>query len=247
MPTLFISDLHLSHQRPEKIRLFERMLAHARGGVEALYILGDLFEVWVGDDDDTAPHPAILAALKAVSAGGTPLYVMRGNRDFLLGRGFESATGCRLLDDTTVADLHGRRVLLMHGDTLCTRDLAYQAFRRKVRDIGWQRRFLSKPLWVRKLVGRYARLRSCLASRGKSDYVMDVDAGAVDAAMRAQGVSLLIHGHTHRPAIHEFHIEGQPARRIVLGDWYEQDSVLVCDRDGERLLRVSDYLGCELS
>lgn len=242
MATVFISDLHLSAHRPEKLSLFCRLLERSAGRVEALYILGDLFEVWVGDDDDTTPHPRIVESLRRFGAGSTPLMVMRGNRDFLLGERFATAARCTLLEDPHVAELYGRSTLFMHGDLLCTQDVDYQAFRRKVRDPQWQRRFLGLPLWIRKLLGRYARWRSRLASRGKPPQMMDVEPSTVMAAMREHGASLLIHGHTHRPAVHDFELDGKRVRRIVLGDWYEQDSVLVCDDSGQQLLRVEEYL-----
>jgi UDP-2,3-diacylglucosamine hydrolase len=242
MRTIFISDLHLSGQRPEKLHVFQTLLGRAAGCVDALYILGDLFEVWVGDDDDTPPNPDILNAMRAFSDRGTPLYVMHGNRDFFMGETFAEKTGCTLLSDPHTTDLYGTRVLLMHGDLLCTQDTDYLAFRRKVRALPWQQRFLSRPLWLRKAIGRYARWRSRHASRRKADYIIDVEQASVEATMRAHGVRLLIHGHTHRPAIHDFELDGAPARRIVLGDWYVQDSVLVCDAAGQRLLPVSDFL-----
>src|SRR5579885_2894577 len=233
MAALFISDLHLTARRPAKLALFRELLRRAAGRVEALYILGDLFEVWVGDDDDTPPYTEISDAL---------LYVMRGNRDFLMGARFEQLSGARLLPDPHVAELYGQRVLLMHGDLLCTRDRDYQDFRDKVRNPRWQRRFLSLPLFLRKLLGRFARLRSRLALRGKPAYLMDVDPAAVERSMREHGVRLLIHGHTHRPAVHALDIDGQPARRVVLGDWYEQDSALLLDAGGPQLMRVTDCL-----
>ncbi|MCG3200247.1 MAG: UDP-2,3-diacylglucosamine hydrolase [Gammaproteobacteria bacterium] len=242
MRTIFISDLHLSGQRPEKLQTFQALLSRAAGRVEALYILGDLFEVWVGDDDDTPPNPEILNAMREFSGRGTPLYVMHGNRDFFMGGAFAGKTGCTLLADPHAADLYGTRVLLMHGDLLCSQDTDYQAFRQKVRAPPWQQRFLSRPLWVRKAIGHYARWRSRHASRRKADYIIDVDQASVEAAMRAHGVRLLIHGHTHRPAIHDFDLDGEPARRIVLGDWYVRDSVLVCDAASQRLMPVGEFL-----
>ncbi|HTT07613.1 MAG TPA: UDP-2,3-diacylglucosamine diphosphatase [Gammaproteobacteria bacterium] len=242
MATLFISDLHLSAHRPEKLALFRELLQWAAGRVDALYILGDLFEVWVGDDDNTPPYPDIIAALRTVSIASTPLYVMRGNRDFLMGARFEMLTGGRLLPDPYVTEFYGQRVLLMHGDLLCTHDRDYQNFRRKVRNPRWQRRFLSLPLFLRKLSGKCARLRSRLALRHKPAYIMDVDATAVERSMREHGVRLLIHGHTHRPAVHNLTIDGQPALRVVLGDWYEQDSALLLDAGDPQLMRVTDCL-----
>ena len=242
MTTLFISDLHLGAGNRDKIPLLGRLLARAAGRVDALYILGDLFEVLVGDDDDTAPYPEIIGLLRRFSASGTPLFIMPGNRDFLIGPAIVAAAGGRLLDDPTVIDLHGEPALLMHGDTLCTRDLDYQAFRRRVRDPAWQRRFLSWPLWTRKLAGRYARLRSRLTYGTKPESIMDVDADTVTAVIRHHGVRLLIHGHTHRPAIHELRVEGQPARRVVLGDWYRRDWVLACGGGDPQLFGVEECL-----
>ena len=218
MTTLFISDLHLSLERPDKIRLFGELLRRSAGRVDALYILGDLFEVWVGDDDDTPPYPELLAQMKQFAASGTPLYVMRGNRDFLMGPAFEAATGAKLLDDPTVIDLYGERTLIMHGDLLCTRDTAYQDFRRKVRDPAWQAKFLRWPLWLRKLSGRLARLRSRLAIWHKHPEIMDVELTTVQKTLIEQGANQLIHGHTHRPAIHESVLRGARTRHYPVGN-----------------------------
>ena len=207
-----------------------------------MYILGDLFEVWIGDDDETPPYPEILSLLRRFSDSGTPLFVMRGNRDFLFGQAFEKKTGAQLLPDPVHVDLAGCKALLMHGDLLCTRDLDYQRFRSKVRNPEWQRRFLARPRWLRKWLGRLARYRSRMVSRRKPEDLMDVDAETVVAFMRTEQARLLIHGHTHRPAIHELTLDGKAVRRIVLGDWYEQDSVLSCDSRGPRLIRVAEFL-----
>ncbi len=242
MATVFVSDLHLSRERPAKLELFDRLLARAAERADALYILGDLFEVWVGDDDDTPPHAQVVRSLARYAHSGAPLYFMHGNRDFLAGPGFAAAAGCTLLPDSAPVDLYGTPCLLMHGDLLCTDDTGYQAFRRRVRDPAWQRRFLAKPLWLRKMSGRLARLASRAASLGKPEAIMDVNEKAVRETLLAGNATLLIHGHTHRPGVHDVPLGGRVARRIVLGDWYEQDSVLVCDADGQQLLRVGDYL-----
>jgi len=242
MATVFVSDLHLSRERPEKLDLFDLLLARAARRADALYVLGDLFEVWLGDDDDTPPHPRVVRSLARYARGGAGLYFMRGNRDFLAGPTFAAAAGCALLPDPAPIDLYGTPCLLMHGDLLCTDDIAYQAFRRRVRDPDWQRRFLAKPLWRRKMISRLARLASRAASLGKPEAIMDVNGEAVRETLRAGNATMLIHGHTHRPGIHEVALGGRVARRIVLGDWYEQDSVLRCDGDGQQLLRVRDYL-----
>lgn len=242
MHTLFISDLHLSERRPDKLELFENLLAAVPGRIDALYILGDLFEVSVGDDDDAPPQPAVIRALRTLTAAGTPLKVMHGNRDFFFGSPFERATGAQLLCDPYPMTLNGTATLLMHGDLLCTGDVQYQAFRRRVRDPAWQKRFLARPLWMRQMIGRYARWRSRHASRRKPDYIMDVNQASVEQVMRQHGAQLLIHGHTHRPAIHDFMLDGNPARRIVLGDWYGQESVLLCSAAGQELMSTEACL-----
>jgi UDP-2,3-diacylglucosamine hydrolase len=243
MATLFISDLHLDALRPEPLRRFQVLLAGPARRAEALYILGDLFEAWIGDDDDRPPHPEVLAALADLSATGTPVYVMRGNRDFLMGPEFEAQTGCRLLPDPTVVALYGEATLLMHGDTLCTEDLEYQAFRRQVRDPRWQSGFLARPLAERAALAEKAREGSRMATQGKAEAIMDVSPKTVVETMQAHGVRQLIHGHTHRPAIHRLVLSSGEALRIVLGDWYQTDSVLVLDERGLTLTRVADAGG----
>ena len=240
MATLFISDLHLDALRPEPLMRFHALLAGPARQAEALYILGDLFEAWIGDDDDRPPHPGVLTALADLAASGTPLYVMRGNRDFLMGPQFEAQTGCRLLPDPTVVDLYGEPTLLMHGDTLCTEDLEYQAFRRQVRDPRWQSGFLARPLAERAALAQKAREGSRMATQGKAEAIMDVTPEAVVETMQAHGVRQLIHGHTHRPAIHRLVLSSGEARRVVLGDWYQTDSVLVLDERGPTLTRVAE-------
>ncbi len=243
MATLFISDLHLDAVRPEPLTRFHALLAGPARRAEALYILGDLFEAWIGDDDDRPPHPEVIASLADLCATGTPVYVMRGNRDFLVGARFEAETGCRLLRDPTVVDLYGEPTLLMHGDTLCTEDLEYQTFRRQVRDPRWQSGFLARPLAERAALAQKAREGSRMATQGKAEAIMDVTQEAVVETMRAHGVRQLIHGHTHRPAIHRLVLQSGEARRIVLGDWYETDSVLCLDERGPTLTRVAEVGG----
>lgn len=236
--TLFVSDLHLSRERPGKVRLFRQFLSATAARVEALYVLGDLFEYWLGDDDDAPPHEEIVEALRAFADAGPALYFMRGNRDFLIGERFAHRTGCRLLADPTVIDLYGRRTLVMHGDLLCTRDHAYQSLRKMVNDPGWQTQVLSKPLSERRLLAENMRSGSRAHTAAQEEFIMDVEHGTVERYLRDHGVRELIHGHTHRPRIHEFDIDGRAARRIVLGDWYAGDSVLVAEPAGERLERV---------
>ena len=197
-----------------------------------LYILGDLFEAWLGDDDTSDFHREITTALHTCVQGGTPVFVMHGNRDFLIGAEFEKQSGCRLLPDPSVIDVGGMPVLIMHGDTLCTDDIEYQEFRITVRDAEWQRQFLTKPLQQRREIARHLRDESQIRTRAKSEQIMDVNQQTVERVMREHHISLLIHGHTHRPALHDFILDGKPARRIVLGDWYEQGSVLTHDARG---------------
>ena len=234
--TLFISDLHLDTRRPAVTDLFLDFLA----GLEparcaGLYVLGDLFEAWIGDDNDDAHDLRVIASLRDTTARGIPVRVMHGNRDFLLGEGFAHATGCTLLADPTVIELDGEPTLLMHGDTLCTDDTEYQQFRALVRNPAWQQQFLAKPIAERRAIAANLRETSRQRTGEKAAYIMDVNPQAVEATLRAHGVRRLIHGHTHRPAVHDLSIDGEPAQRIVLGDWYEQGSVLRCDAGGLRL------------
>lgn len=233
MATLFISDLHLCAQRPAIINLFLDFLRQRAARADALYILGDLFEYWIGDDAAReAEFAPIVDALHALTQGGTPACILHGNRDFLIGADFEKASGCRLLPDPSLIDLNGERVLLMHGDTLCTDDVAYLNFRRMVRDPQWITGFLGKTVDERNAVVRNLRETSKAAMAEKKPEIMDVNAITVETVMRQHAVRHLIHGHTHRPAQHEFLLDGQRVRRTVLGDWYEQGSVLACDARG---------------
>ncbi|MBS0583440.1 MAG: UDP-2,3-diacylglucosamine diphosphatase [Proteobacteria bacterium] len=226
MPTLFISDLHLDPRRPHIVDLYTELLAGEARRADALYVLGDLFEAWIGDDDDAELPARVAAATRALREAGVPVYFMRGNRDFLLGEDYAARAGMTLLADPAVIELDGERVLLTHGDTLCTDDADYQKFRTLVRDPRWQRQFLAKPLAERRAFAAQARGESRKHTSAAKPEIMDVNQDAVAAAMRAHGVRKLIHGHTHRPATHHFDLDGHTAERIVLGDWYEQDSVL---------------------
>lgn len=229
MSTLFISDLHLAEERPATTEQFIDLLNGRAREAEALYILGDLFEAWLGDDLILPAYQAALEAMGTLSASGVPLYVMHGNRDFLLGERFAELTGARLIDDPHLVTLYGEPTLLMHGDSLCLDDQAYQQFRTMVRNPAWQAEFLAKPPAERIAVAKQAREGSREHTAQTAEDIMDVNPGAVTGTMRQYGVRRLIHGHTHRPAIHEMELGGEPAKRIVLGDWYEQSSVLVCD------------------
>ena len=233
--TLFISDLHLDPERPAVTALFLELLGTRARGSDAIYILGDLFEAWIGDDDTSPMNLAVCAGLQQCATSGTPVFIMHGNRDFLLGTQFAAASGCTLLDDPALIDLYGTPALLMHGDLLCTDDREYMAFRAMVRDTEWQRELLSKPLEERQLIAREMRNKSREQTGGKPESIMDVNNEAVIKTMTDQRVQCLIHGHTHRPAIHDLIIAGQPAQRIVLGDWYEQGSLLECTANGCRL------------
>ena len=224
--TLFVSDLHLDESRPQITSLFERFLAGEARNAAALYILGDLFETWIGDDDDAALPARVAKALRALADTGVPIFFVAGNRDFLLGAEYAARTGLTLLADATVHVIASQPTLLMHGDTLCTDDAAYQAFRAQVRDDHWQRAFLAQPLDARRAFAARARVGSRQHTRATPEVLMDVNASAVAAALRAAGVHRLIHGHTHRPAIHRLALDGRPAERVVLGDWYTQGSRL---------------------
>jgi len=226
MTTLFISDLHLDESRPRLVAAFEELLAGEARGARALYILGDLFESYIGDDDDAPLNARVAHATRKVRDAGVPVYFMHGNRDFLLGEDYAVRAGMTVLADPAVIELTGERVLLMHGDTLCTDDVEYQKFRALVRDPQWQQAFLAKPLAERRAFAAQARGESRKHTASAKPEIMDVNQIAVEATMRRHGVRRLIHGHTHRPATHHFDIDGRKAERIVLGDWYEQASSL---------------------
>ena len=235
MSLLFVSDLHLDAGRPATTQAFLQLLGNEARTAEAVYILGDLFEAWVGDDDPGEPGASVCAALKALSASGVPVFLMRGNRDFLYGQRMAGRCGATLLPDPCVVSLYGVPTLLMHGDLLCTDDTAYQAFRRQVRDPAWQHTFLAQPLAARQAFAAQARAASREHQQGAAESIMDVNPDAVADTMARHGVGRLIHGHTHRPAMHSLLVDGRPAQRIVLGDWYDQGSMLWLDQDGLRL------------
>ena len=230
---LFISDLHIAWDKPEITKRFLSFLENRAPQATALYILGDLFDAWVGDDDFSAPNGNIRAALKTLTASGTQVCLQLGNRDFLLGQRFCHETGVALLEDSVVIDLFGVQTLLMHGDLLCTDDVAYQAFRAKSRSSEWQQNVLAKPLFVRLLAARWYRFRSYLHKRKKSQAIMDVNQDTVAQAMRENNCLRLIHGHTHRPYIHQLDIDGKAAQRFVLADWSkDKGEALVWDNSG---------------
>jgi UDP-2,3-diacylglucosamine hydrolase len=224
--TLFVSDLHLDDARPRIVELFEHFCAGEARAADALYVLGDLFEACVGDDDDCALNARVADALRGVADAGVPVHFIAGNRDFLLGDDYARRCGMRILDDGTVVDLYGTPTMILHGDVLCTDDAAYQAFRVQVRDPVWQAAFLARPLTQRRAYAAQARDASRAHTSTTDMAIMDVNQVAVENALRDAQVTRMIHGHTHRPAIHAFTLDGKPAQRIVLGDWYEQGSVL---------------------
>ncbi len=232
MHSIFVSDLHLCPTRPAINQTFFAFLRGPAAQAEALYILGDLFEYWAGDDDDDPFNSSVLAALRALSDGGVPLYVMHGNRDFLIGERFGSACHAKLLPDPTLVDLNGTHTLLMHGDTLCTEDTGYQEFRTKVRNPSYQKQFLAQPLPARKQIIAGLRTENAEKKLLKSEAIMDVTPATVDAVLREHGYPRLIHGHTHRPALHRHLVDGHACERWVLADWYTQGSYLRCDAAG---------------
>lgn len=242
MTTLFISDLHLCAERPEKLALFKSLLQGPARGAESLYILGDLFEAWAGDDDSTPPHGEIIAELTTYTQSGGQLFVMRGNRDYLMSKRFAENTGGQLLNDETLITLNGEKILLMHGDTLCTEDVKYQIFRRIINNVVSRNIFMQFPYALRTKIWHKIRGAAKRSAEKKSEYLNDVQQATVEAKMKKYDVLCLIHGHTHRQAIHDFKLDGQDAKRIVLGDWYQGDSVLVADNKGFRLVGVDSYL-----
>jgi UDP-2,3-diacylglucosamine hydrolase len=236
---LFISDLHLTAGDAETTRRFVDFIEGPARAAHELYILGDLFEAWIGDDDDDPRIAPIIEALAGLTARGVPVALMHGNRDFLLGQRFCALTGSRLLPDYERVTLFGQAVLLTHGDLLCTDDTRYMTLRSELRSPAWQREFLAKSLDERRQIASDLRQLSATEIAMKSDNIMDVNQGAVERTMRDFDVTLLLHGHTHRPAIHRFDLDGRSAARIVLGAWYEQASVVRWTADGFGLETVA--------
>lgn len=230
---LFISDLHLSLEKIEITRRFLSFLENQAKQAGTVYILGDLFDAWVGDDDNTPPNKKIKAQLRQLTDSGTKVYLQRGNRDFLLGRQFCAETGVSLLADYKVIALNGVKTLLTHGDLLCTDDFPYQAFRKQSHSKEWRQNVLSKPLFIRLVAARWYRFRSHFHKRNKAQYIMDVNQKTVHDLMKKKGCLRLIHGHTHRPAIHNFEIDEKSAQRFVLADWKKDSAQLLrWNKDG---------------
>ncbi len=242
MSTLFLSDAHLSDQRPAQLPVFKAVLERAAARGAAVYILGDLVEFWPGDDDDAPFHREVVAALARFSAGGGALHVALGNRDFLLGERFAADTGAQLLPDYSTLPLAGGTALIGHGDLLCTRDIKYQLFRQFVRDATNQQKFLAAPLAERRRIAAQTREGTAASMTEKDDQIMDVDEAEVLRVMQAHDASLLIHGHTHRPGRHEMTDGGVQRQRYVLGDWYSEGTVLWVDDAGCRLLSTTAFL-----
>ncbi|MFS9381403.1 UDP-2,3-diacylglucosamine diphosphatase [Citrobacter sp. ANG330] len=236
MATLFIADLHLCTEEPAITAGFLRFLAGEARQADALYILGDLFEAWIGDDDPNPLHHEIAAAIKAVVDSGVPCFFIHGNRDFLIGKRFACESGMTLLPEEKVLELYGRPVLIMHGDTLCTDDAGYQAFRAKVHQRWLQTLFLALPLFIRKRVAARMRADSKAANSSKSLEIMDVNQHAVITKMEKHHVQWLIHGHTHRPDVHPLTANGEPAFRIVLGAWHTEGSMVKVTPDDVELV-----------
>lgn len=234
-PAFFISDLHLSPDRPPATDALLRFLAGNAVSAERLYVLGDLFDYWIGDDTLALPfHRQVVDAFARLHGHGTQIFFMHGNRDFLIGERFARESGMQLLQDPALIDLYGTPTLLMHGDTLCTDDVEYQRFRQMVRDPRWQAGFLAKPLEERVAAARAVRGESEQAKQAKQEAIMDVAPATVEEALRRHGYPRLIHGHTHRPARHEHVVDGRTCERWVLADWYEHRNYLACDADGCR-------------
>jgi UDP-2,3-diacylglucosamine hydrolase len=236
---LFISDLHIDESRPAITEQFLSFLAAEAREAEALYILGDLFESWVGDDAADAAQSAAITGLHSLTSQGVPCFVMHGNRDFLLAAQFCRMSGAELLPDPLIVTLYGEPVLVTHGDALCTDDRAYQRLRATVRDADWQQQFLALSIASRRALAGAARVGSQAHTAAVEYAITDVNAESVATALRGARTATLLHGHTHRPAIHPLQVDGRPCTRIVLGDWYDQGSLLRWDRNGPELVSLS--------
>ena len=239
MHSIFVSDLHLCPTRPSINRIFFDFLRGPAAQAEALYILGDLFEYWAGDDDDDTLNASVLKALRELTDRGVALYLMHGNRDFLIGERFATITGAKLLPDPTLLNLYGTPTLLMHGDTLCTDDIRYQQFRAEVRTSKWQQNFLAQSLAARRQIVAGLRSDSTKDKKLKTEAIMDVTVAAVESELRSHSYPRLIHGHTHRPALHQHVVDDHKCERWVLADWYTNGSYLHCDTAGCRVVNLT--------
>ncbi len=236
MTVWFASDLHLDPSTPEIAARFLRFLAGPVQGARSLFLLGDLFEAWIGDDDPEPAHREVIAALAALSAAGTLVYVMRGNRDFMLGERFCSEAGAILLDDPAILDVGGQRLAISHGDGFCVDDRAYQRLRALVRDPALRAGFARLPIEARRRLAAEAREGSREHLANAAGYIMDVNADAVASVFRGAGVDLMIHGHTHRPGVHRVALDGGERTRVVLGAWHDAADVVRWDEAGWQLM-----------
>ena len=225
---LFISDLHLAFEKPRITKNFLNFLSSRATHPKELYILGDLFDVWVGDDDSTSPNKKIKQHLKKLTSQGTHVYLQQGNRDFLVGPQFCQETGIILLEDYHLLDLFGTQTLLMHGDLLCTDDIGYQKFRQLSHTSHWKQEKLAYPLWLRLIASRWYRFKSLLHKRNYDAEILDVNQNEVIKTLRKYHTYRLIHGHTHRPALHQFTIDKIPSERFVLANWTTQQGSVLC-------------------
>ncbi|MDH4126083.1 MAG: UDP-2,3-diacylglucosamine diphosphatase [Gammaproteobacteria bacterium] len=235
MSTLFVSDLHLEAERPDIGNQFIEFLKNEAMEADELYILGDLFEAWVGDDDPNTHYAKIKMAIRKVVDKGVPVYFMHGNRDFMIGRRFANETGVEILNDPYPVDMYGQKALLSHGDALCTDDQQYQRVRVMTRNPDWQASILAKPLKERLRIAEEARRQSLERTLNMSMDIMDVNQDEVRRVIIEHGVDVLLHGHTHRPGVHNIDLGNRKAQRIVLGDWYRQGSVVRWDLRGPKL------------
>jgi len=239
MTTLFVSDLHLDAKKPEIGNQFLYFLKEEATKAKALYILGDLFEVWLGDDDPNPYYANIKMALRKVTGSGIPIFFMHGNRDFMIGETFSKETGVKILNDPTIINLNDQDVLLCHGDTLCTDDIEYQEMRKTTRNPEWQAKMLAKPLEERLAFAVEARENSKIHHNLIVSELMDVNPDAVKKILLKYSANILLHGHTHRPDIHKIKINDEDAMRIVLGDWFDQGSVVRWDKSGPKLETIN--------
>lgn len=238
-PNYLIADLHLDAERPETTHLFADFLDGPAREAGSLYIMGDLFEAWIGDDAQDSLAQTVAVHLRALAETGVSIFFICGNRDFLLGEDYCRQAGMSYLEEPYMLPESEPPVLLLHGDILCTDDVSYQRFRRKVRNPGWQRRILSRPVWWRRMLARLARIMSRRHTGSTKAEIMDVNDQAVDDFFRSHGIRRIVHGHTHRPAIHDLEIDNQHCQRIVLGDWGEQGNLVRVDDDGIAMLNIA--------
>ena len=238
MTTLFLSDLHVSDQHPEISEHLEEFLLSEGSKADRIFVLGDLFEYWLGDDDPNPIFKEIKQLFKKLSDKNISIFFIHGNRDFLIGESFAEETGCHILHDPHVIDLYGKKVLISHGDIFCTDDKEYQLFRNQTRDPAWKESILSKSLSFREEFAKQARLESSKHTSSKKNEIMDVNKEEILKMYEKYNVDIIIHGHTHRPAIHDVFFNGRNCQRIVLGDWYEQGSILKCDETGFDLIEL---------